>query len=187
MIRAIYAFAAVAALAAVPATAKEWSKDKMWTVTEYSEGACLMRPKDMANGGFQIIEAVDHNGSIAVSGLPGISGEAGTIAYGFTNQPYMSVLVMRTKHYLTEDHESIDTMLWKLPAEPVTLLGQPALEMQMPRNLLDIYAELGTLMLSTEEKPQIEGFFSKAGASSAIAALRECNKALAAKLAKGGK
>ena len=185
MIRAIYAFAAVAALAAVPTTAKEWSKDKTWTVTEYNEGACLMRPKDMTNKGFQIIEAVDHNGSFAVTGLPGISNEPGSLAYGFTSETYMIVLARRAQSYITGDHNTIDTLLWQLPAQPASLLGKPAYETQMPRNFLDLYAEMGTLMLSTENNPMVEGFYSNPGAPAAIAALRECNKALAAKLAKG--
>jgi hypothetical protein len=186
MIRAIYAFAAIAALAAVPTTAKEWSKDKTWTVTEFNEGACLMRPKDMtSNKGFQIIEAVDHNGSLAVTGLPGTSNEPATLSYSFTSETYMTVLVRRAQTYITHEHNSIDTLLWKVPAQPASLYGKPAYEMQIPRNFLDLYAELGTLMLSTEDKPMIEGFYPYTGAADAIAALRECNKALSAKLAKG--
>jgi hypothetical protein len=182
---------AIAAAAAVTfsstVAAKEWSKDKAWTVTEYNEGACLMRPTNASGAVFQVIESVDRRGSLAVSGWPAAEGGEGLLSYGFTDKNNMTVLAARAATYLTGDHTSIDTILWRLPAVPVTLLGKPALEMEMPRNFLDMFEFYPRVMLSSEDKPQIEGYFDTAGGKQAVAALRKCTAALSDKIAKGAK
>jgi hypothetical protein len=187
MNRVLAIAAAAAALASTPVSAKEWSKNKAWTVTEFNDGACLMRPTKASGAVFQVIEAIDRHGSLAVSGLPEAEGDAIAISYGFTDQPYMGLLAARAATYLTGDHTSIDTMLWRLPAHSATLQGKPALEMEMPRNFLDLFASYAHVMLSTEDKPQIEGFFDTEGGEQAVAALRLCTAALSSKLAKGAK
>ena len=174
MIRAIYAFAAVAALAA-PASAKEWSKDKSWTVTEFDQNACLMRPAEIGKYPFQIVEAADHSGTVSVSGLEENADEPGVLYYGFTNRPFIGLLADRIATQMTDQHEKIDTMLWSLPADPATLMGKPALEMMRPRNFLDIYAQMGSaVMFSTEDNPKPGGYFPIPGAAGAVAALRQC-------------
>jgi hypothetical protein len=187
MKRVLAIAAAAAVTCSIPASAKEWSKDKAWTVTEFNEGACLMRPNTPSGAVFQVIEAVDRRGSLAVSGLPQPEDAEGVLSYGFTDKHYMAVLAARLSTYLTGDHTSIDTMLWKLPARPATLEGKPAFEVEMPRNFLDMFEFYPRMMLSTEDKPQIEGFFDTAGGEQAVAALRKCTAALSEKLAKKAK
>ena len=184
----VLAIAAAAAITySIPASAKEWSKDKAWTVTEYNEGACLMRPTNANGAIFQIIEAVDRHGSLAVSGLPKPEGADGALSYGFTDKAYMTVLAARVGTYLTGDHTSIDTILWRLPSGSATLQGKPALEMEIPRNFLDMFAFYPRMMLSTEDKPQVEGYFDTTGGEQAVEALRACTATLSEKLAKEAK
>jgi hypothetical protein len=178
------AAAAMAALACAPAGAKEWSKDKAWTVTEFNQGACLMRTVRPSGAVLQVIEAVDRHGGFSVSGLPNIADKPMRLRYGFTDQNYMTVLAWRARTYLTEKHDSIDTLLWSVSGQPAKLLGKPALESEMPRNFVDLLGAFKTVMLTTEEGPGTEGFFDLTGSPAAISALRQCTAAQKAKLPK---
>ena len=184
--RRLIAAAALAAMVAAPAHAKEWSKDKTWTVTEFTPGTCLMRQID-GNAVFQVIEAVDRHGGFSVAGLPGITDKPAPLRYGFTDENYITTLAKRAGTYITEVHTSIDTLLWTVGGQPATLMGKPALESEMPRNFLDLVGSHQSLMLTTKDNLMTEGFFDMSGAPAAIAALRQCTASQAAKLPKAAK
>ena len=177
--------AMLALTAAAPAGAREWSKDKAWTVTEFNQDACLMRRAAGTEAMLQVIETPDHHGSVSVSGLPGMTAAPGPLRYGFTDANYTTMLANRAKAYITESHDSIDSLLWTLGAQPVTLQGRPALEAEISRNFIDLMGSYEHLILAIDDKPTTEGFLDMSGAPAAIAALRRCTAALAAKQPKG--